>query len=170
MTFNPFDLFYSITVITLDYSCNYIYSRISRVLPLKKPVEENRELKDESASKESDRIVSQNRQRHSSISSCPTNDTPLILSPSTSTSSLWSLDSNRSRVEEMIYLFETGNHLQKRRYSMDACYPTFIRERKFEYLPTVNEWRKRENSTTFPPIRLSTSNSTPVRRLKKNFS
>ncbi|KAG0738687.1 hypothetical protein G6F57_002790 [Rhizopus arrhizus] len=134
-------------------------------------MEENRELKDESASEELNLIVSQNRQRHSSISSCPTNDTPLILSTSTSTSSLWSLDSNRSRVEEMIYLFETGNHPQKRRYSIDSCYPPYIRERKFEYLPTVNEWRKRENSTTFPPIRLSTSNSTPVRRLKtKNFS
>lgn len=68
----------------------------------------------------------------------------------------------------MVVLFET-NHHQQRRYSVDSYHydlkRTFIRERKFEYLPTVSEWKKREKHISPPPpppppIHLSASKST----------
>ncbi len=110
------------------------------------------------------------RKRHYSVSSHSdvTNFTPQ-LSPTSSISSFssnWSADSRRSRVEEMINLFETGGHQPHRRYSMDShTYekPLYIRERKFEYHPTASEWKKRAHNHSFT-IQLSESKSTYVKK------
>ncbi|ORE20104.1 hypothetical protein BCV71DRAFT_233474 [Rhizopus microsporus] len=96
--------------------------------------------------------------------------TSLVLSPSSSTASLgshWSTDSKRPRVAELIHLFETGSHPEQRRHSIDTCYHfhsrRYIQQRRFEYIPTLKEWEKRENKR--PPIQLVSSQSTPVKRL-----
>lgn len=120
------------------------------------------------------------RSRHNSVSAYSDVDffiksIPPVphLSPSTSSvssfSSNWSLDSgsNRSRVEEMIYLFEMGGRsTPHRRYSVDShnyytASKPLIRHRRFEYQPIASEWKKRANSTSvFPTIELSPSKST----------
>ncbi|CEG75273.1 hypothetical protein RMATCC62417_10343 [Rhizopus microsporus] len=114
------------------------------------------------------------RQRRSSSSTIPTSSscTSLVLSPSSSTTSLgshWSTDSKRSRVAELIHLFETGSHPEQRRHSIDTCYyfhsRCYIQQRRFEYIPTLKEWEKREDKR--PPIQLVSSQSTPVKRLVK---
>jgi hypothetical protein len=118
------------------------------------------------------------RRRHNSVSSSFQSNIDILsnnksphLSPSTSSvsshSSNWSLDSKQSRVEEMIFLFETGgHHLPNRRYSVDShnyyTYKPLIRERKFEYKPIASEWKKRASSGSSGvfPFELSVSKST----------
>lgn len=95
----------------------------------------------------------------------------LLFSPASSVSSFgsynWSPDENtgkRSKVEDMINLFENGHHYmeQHRRYSVDShlnCHKkAYIRERKYEYHPIVGEWKKRINGDF--SIHLSESKST----------
>ncbi|KAI8047975.1 uncharacterized protein B0P05DRAFT_592451 [Gilbertella persicaria] len=104
-----------------------------------------------------------------SIEFCHPFDNLPQLSPSLSTcsqSTVWSsssTDTKKSRVEEIIDWFEAGSyHRPERRYSVDSYQPKryLIPQRKFEYQPTVHEWKKRE-AGTFP---LSASQSTPTRR------
>ncbi|CAO3679256.1 unnamed protein product [Rhizopus stolonifer] len=146
MGFILFDLsnvFYSFLFFTFDYClrCTLVFHS-----KIKNHAELTIDLKTQNVP---------HRQRQNSVISC----SPL------SPSSLCSLDSNRSRVEEMVFLFETAHH-QHRRYSVDSYHydlkRTFIRERKFEYLPTVSEWKKREKhiSSLPPPVHLSASTST----------
>ncbi|KAI9244724.1 hypothetical protein BY458DRAFT_529379 [Sporodiniella umbellata] len=76
----------------------------------------------------------------------------------------------QSKVDAIVFLFETGHYQQQRRHSLDSYHynlkRTLIHEREFEFLPTVNEWRKREyGPPPFKyqlPISLSVSVSTPV--------
>ncbi|KAG2210741.1 hypothetical protein INT46_008563 [Mucor plumbeus] len=104
----------------------------------------------------------------------------LLFSSASSVSSFgsynWSPDENtgkRSKVEDMINLFENGHHYmeQHRRYSVDSylnCYKkAYIRERKYEYHPMVGEWKKRINGNF--PIHLSESKSTPIQRSKRKM-
>ncbi|GAA5814720.1 hypothetical protein MFLAVUS_008220 [Mucor flavus] len=113
------------------------------------------------------------RRRHYSISSRPDinffTNTP-TLSPSTSSStcsSIWNEERRLSKVEGMIQLFEMGGHKPQRRYSVDSHNynrKQFIRERKFKFEPTADEWKKRANSNQNSPIQLTVSASTPVKR------
>ncbi|KAI8636555.1 hypothetical protein BD408DRAFT_425942 [Parasitella parasitica] len=108
---------------------------------------------------------------------------PLLFSPTSSVSSFgstcnWSPKlsnaGKRSKVEEMIHFFENGHCSmdQHRRYSIDShlnCRKkTHIRERWYEYQPTVGEWNKRINGD-FPSMQLSESKSTPVQRSKRKM-
>ncbi|CEP18321.1 hypothetical protein [Parasitella parasitica] len=113
---------------------------------------------------------------------------PLLFSPTSSVSSSgsasghWSPDLNnagkRSKVEDMIYFFENGYGYmdQHRRYSVDShlnrCHnkKNYIRERWYEYQPTVGEWRKRIHRDLPPTIQLSESQSTPVQQSRPKMT
>ncbi|KAI8992686.1 hypothetical protein BDB01DRAFT_779280 [Pilobolus umbonatus] len=109
---------------------------------------------------------------HNDLSQYQISESPPLLSPSTSTSSIqsrYSSDSKKSKVEELVYLFETvyTNNLYKphRRYSVDNYThenQSFIHERKFGFHPTVSQWMKRIDDN--PVIKMTVSQSTPVRR------
>lgn len=108
------------------------------------------------------------KRRHYSISSRPEidffNKTPELSPSASSVSSFgtnWSPERRKSKVEEMIYLFETGvhQHQQHRRYSVDSHNYTpsqLIQDREFKYNPIASEWKKRDNS----PVLLTPSKST----------
>ncbi|KAL7316740.1 hypothetical protein PS15m_003192 [Mucor circinelloides] len=109
----------------------------------------------------------------------------LLFSPTSSVSSsssnfYWSPDDNnytgskRSQVEDMIHWFEHGHRYmeQRRRHSVDSHWHcrkrVYIRERRYEYQPTVGEWKKRINGEF--PMQLSESKSTPIQPSKRRMA
>lgn len=114
--------------------------------------------------------------RHGPQSAYP--DVPqLLFSPTSSISSFgsssnyhWSPDDNnthkRSQVEDMIHLFEHGHGYmeQHRRHSVDSHWSSsrkriYIRQRRYEYQPTVGQWKRRIDDELLP-MQLSESKST----------
>ncbi|KAL9557359.1 hypothetical protein MBANPS3_001433 [Mucor bainieri] len=170
--------------------------------PLKKPnllIDTSTTTTTISNSKNDNTFLSQSRQHpHSAYPDVP----QLLFSPTSSISSFgsssnyhWSPDDyyyntihagnssgKRSKVEDMIHLFENGHHRyhmeqqqqQHRRHSVDSHWSNnnrkriYIRERRYEYQPTVGEWKKRIDGEF--PMHLSESKSTPIQPSKRKMA
>ncbi|OBZ84754.1 hypothetical protein A0J61_07195 [Choanephora cucurbitarum] len=123
------------------------------------------------------------KRRNNSISTFDFYSSPFSASPmlssGTSTSSRYSAlsfsstDSTQSKVDDMIYQFETGiHHVPHRRYSVDSFYlnnnsKPLIPFRKFEFEPIKDEWRRRDTANS--PILLRPSQSTPTYSITQKY-
>ncbi|KAK4508952.1 UDP-N-acetylglucosamine pyrophosphorylase [Mucor velutinosus] len=135
-----------------------------------------------------DKDVQLSQSRYHPQSAYP--DVPqLLFSPTSSISSFgssnyhWSPDdsnnyagSKRSQVEDMVHLFENGHRYmeQHRRHSVDSHWSSsrkriYIRERRYEYQPTVGEWNRRIENELLP-MQLSGSKSTPIQPSKRKMT
>ncbi|KAF1797713.1 hypothetical protein FB192DRAFT_1401212 [Mucor lusitanicus] len=127
--------------------------------------------------------------RHYPHSAFTTDVPQLLFSPTSSISSFgssstsyhWSPDDDnysrkRSQVEDMIHLFENGHRYmeQHRRHSVDSHWNTgsrkriYIRERRYEYQPTVGQWKRRIDGEF--PMQLSESKSTPIQPSRQKMA